>query len=191
MTDSHVSSDGKAPDATDGTTDVVAAQAGDADARERLLTHHLPEVHRVCHWMLNDSEAAADATQDAFVLAMENLSQFNGDGDFGAWIRSIAINRCRRMRGRAAMLRTTELPVDIPSARPGPDDQATVALATNAVRVALERLPDEQRTAFILREVEGLSYADIAASCDTTPDAVRLRLHRARLVVLKELSPWT
>ena len=144
-----------------------------------LFARYREPVYRFLRRFLRDGAAAEDLTQEAFLRALNGSYQANGHER--AWIFQIARNLARD-HVRAAARRPAIDPVaDVA----GPNADRTLVLA---LETALGMLPPEDREVFLLKEVAGLSYAEIALACDLTPDAVRSRLHRTRLALRKQLT---
>ena len=136
-------------------------------------------VYRFLRRFLRDGAAAEDLTQEAFLRALSGAYQPNGHER--AWIFQIARNLARdHVRASARKPLTTVL-----EEATGPNGDRTLALALEA---ALGSLEADDREVFLLKEVAGLSYAEIARACGLTPDAVRSRLHRTRLNLRKQLT---
>lgn len=127
------------------------------------------------------SDVARDLTQDVFVRASRVATPPVSRPELQAWLfriaRNIVIDHHRRSRRAPA-----EVPVDHTTHRPASQD---VAAAVNA---ALSTLADLDRDVFLMREVAGLGYDEIAKACEITPDAVRSRIHRARLELRQQLA---
>jgi len=168
---------------------VAAARDGDLAAFESLVRRHQVAVYRVALRMLGSEADAEDVAQETFVQAWRSLARFRGHSALGTWLYRIATNRA--LNALAARRETASL-----------DDSAIVALADPAGTLAdpaetLERrerlravtegllmLAPEQRALLVLRELEGLSYAQIAEVLTISPTAVKGRMHRARLALV-------
>jgi len=176
--------------ALDDATLVVRAREGDVTAFEDLVRRYQVPVYRIAVRILNDPCRAADTAQEAFVTAWRRLPEVKAEQAFAAWLYRIAVTRA------VSTLRTVRpyLPLDETAAArdrsPGPEEHALADGLAAALRCALNRLTPEQRACWILREMEGLSYEEVAAILHTTPGAVRGRLHRARPQLAQELTPW-
>lgn len=144
-----------------------------------LFARYREPVFRFLRRQLRDAAAAEDLTQEAFLRAMRGAYQSNGHER--AWIFQIARNLARDHARASARRPPTEMFDDAP----GPDPDRTGALALEA---ALASLEEDDREVFLLREVAGLSYTEIAEACGVTADAVRSRLHRTRLALRKQLT---
>ena len=144
-----------------------------------LFARYREPVYRFLRRLLRDGAAAEDLTQESFLRAMNGAYQANGHER--AWIFQIARNLARD-HARASTRRPETLPF---ADAAGPSGDRTLALALDTALGGLE--PDD-REVFLLKEVAGLSYAEIAEACGLTPDAVRSRLHRTRLALRKQLT---
>jgi RNA polymerase sigma-70 factor (ECF subfamily) len=173
---------------------VVAAQRGDLAAFNQLVTWHEQRVYNLTYRMLNDAEAAADATQDAFWQAYRALAQYRG-GSFKSWLLRIASNICYdRLRSRNRRP-TSSLDALIEDAEQvggadlalledphgDPVDHATRRELARELAQALRSLPDEQRLAVVLSDVQGMSYDEIVAITGASLGTVKSRISRGRL----------
>ena len=147
---------------------------------EGLFARHREPVYRFLSRVLGDRAAAEDLTQDVFVRALG--ASYRADDRERAWIFQIARNLARDHARR----QSHRGPVLEPDDEAAPFTDGAVALA---IRTAIHRLPDLDRDVFLMREVAGLTYDEIALACETTSDAVRNRLHRARLALRQALQP--
>jgi RNA polymerase sigma factor (sigma-70 family) len=148
------------------------------DLVDGLFARYREPIYRFLRRLLRDSAAAEDLTQDTFVRALNG--RYHANGHERAWIFQIARNLARDY-ARTVGRRPPTLPLDDCGAAGDP----SLVLALDA---ALARLAADDRDVFLLRELGGLSYAEIAEACDMTPDAVRSRLHRTRLALRAILS---
>ena len=146
---------------------------------EELFARYGEPVFRFLRRFLRDGAAAEDLTQETFLRALGG--SYAATGQERGWVFQIARNLARdHLRAQARQ------PVmDVIEDRGGVTPDRTLALGIDA---ALATLSPEDREVFLLKEVAGLSYAEIAAACELTPDAVRSRLHRARLALRRELT---
>jgi RNA polymerase sigma-70 factor (ECF subfamily) len=166
---------------------VARARGGDDGAFGELVRRHELNVRRLATGLLGDPVEAEDAAQEVFLKAYEHMGSFRGDASFSTWIHRIAVNHCRdmlRRRARRPWLSWDGLvealgrePVS-PAARP---DQATGrAEAGDVLQRLLRDLPAQHRAVLLLRELNGLSYHEIADVLHISLDAVKARLRRAR-----------
>ncbi|MFF3064977.1 RNA polymerase sigma factor [Oerskovia sp. NPDC057915] len=162
----------------------------DREAFTELVDRHGPALYRYVLRMVHDPEVAADCLQDTLVAAWTGFPGFRGESTPRTWLFGIATRQAYRHRGRAA-----RLPVALPdelveSASRPPDQDAVDAALVEALDIALLGLPPLQRSCWLLREVEGLHYAEIADILGTTRDTVRGMLHRARATLAERMEGW-
>ncbi len=166
------------------------AARGDDAAFAELVRRQAPRVRALCAATLGPSEAE-DAAQEAFLKAHRALGRFTGEAAFGTWLHRIAVNCCLDALRAAGRRRSESLDAILeadasalgralsePSAAKALEDRDTVARL-------LARLNPEQRLALTLREVEGLSYEEIAEAMSCSLDSVKARLKRARAELLE------
>ncbi|HEV8229429.1 MAG TPA: sigma-70 family RNA polymerase sigma factor [Candidatus Limnocylindria bacterium] len=172
------------------------ARGGDTRAFEELARREERALFRHAMRIVGTTSDAEDVVQDALLSAWRSISSFQGTS-FRAWLFRIATNRALdRLRVRK---RRPELPLDPPEgdeeltwaepAAPGPDlsDLAGDREALVLVEAALGTLPAEQRTALLLRDVEGFAYEEIASITSVEIGTVKSRIHRGRLAVRNAL----
>lgn len=177
------------PPALDEATLVVRAQEGDARAFAELARRHQSALYRLAVRVVGDAVEAEDALQDALLDAWRRIGRFRGDAAFGTWMYRIVTNRCLDTvrRRRPEPVEDVEVP-----ARPADDPERAAERGAGmaALRTALAALPDEQRVCWVLREMEGLGYAEISAVTGASEDAVRGRIHRARTRLAEAMRAW-
>jgi RNA polymerase sigma-70 factor (ECF subfamily) len=183
---------GAAPD------ELLAARAaeGDETAFEVLVRRHTPALLRLARRLLDEPPggggAAEDAVQDAFVVAWRRLPEFRGDAAFGSWMYRILTNRClnvlRARRGTQPLESVPEPPA--PEHQASPARAAESAASLRALSEALSGLTPEQRACWVLRELHGLSYEEIAAAVGIGEPAVRGRIFRARRHLTEAMRTW-
>jgi RNA polymerase sigma-70 factor (ECF subfamily) len=168
---------------------VREAQKGSHAAFEALVRRYSERAFRAAFRVVRDEEAAADVLQDAFIKAYRGLRKFENRSAFYTWLYRIVVNlaldRRRRERPGSAVewddevAHTVEARVALP---PGsdPEIESTRAEVRELVARGVQQLPDGQREVLILREVEGLSYQEIAATMRISKGTVMSRLHYAR-----------
>jgi len=167
---------------------VAAARQGDLASFNQLVLKYQSLAYNVAYRLLGEPDAAADATQDAFLKAYKALNKFRGQS-FQAWLLRIVTNTCYDVL-RAAKRRPTSNLDDVllnpehtwrltdPGERP--DEQVERQELALVLQWALAQLPLEQRTVVILSDVQGLTYDEIAEVMDTSLGTVKSRLSRAR-----------
>ncbi len=179
---------------------VAAAQSGDLAAFNQLVNLYQQRVFNLAYRMLNESEAAADAAQDTFFQAYRALHQFRG-GSFKSWLLRIASNICYdRLRVRTRRP-TTSLDEMVAEAEKvggsdlailededgDPVEHATRRELARELALALQSLPEDQRIAVILSDVQNLSYEEIGTITGASLGTVKSRISRGRLKVREYL----
>ena len=185
-----------APDPSDEALAMRAA-AGDASSFATLVERYQHRVYRLTCRLTNETDAA-DVLQETFLQAFRSVATFRGEARFGTWLYRIATN-ASLMHRRSRARRPTEpldpflprfdrdgrhdaTPEELTIASRADELLDRAALASKA-RDGLARLPDLYRDAFVLRDLEEMSTADVAGILGIEPAAVRQRVHRARLLL--------
>jgi RNA polymerase sigma-70 factor (ECF subfamily) len=178
---------------------VQRVQKGDKSAFDLLVLKYQHRVLKLVGRFVSDPAEAEDVAQEAFIKAYRALPAFRGDSAFYTWLYRIAINTAKN-----ALVSNRRRPVDFDLDMQDPDqyerharlkeaDTPEGVLLTDEIRVvvekALEQLPEDLRTAIVLRELEGLSYEEIAEAMDCPVGTVRSRIFRAREAIDKKLKP--
>ena len=168
---------------------VEAAQDGDVAAFEAIVRQHQTAVYRVALRMLGSPADAQDVTQETFVRAWRSLGRFRRDSAVSTWLYRIVTRRC--LDHLAARHPTGVLEYEEPETLgPGPAEHLEQRERLRAVSRAIGQLPADERAALVLREFEGLSYERLAEVLNTSVPAVKGRIHRARLAILKQTATW-
>jgi RNA polymerase sigma-70 factor, ECF subfamily len=179
---------------------VRRVQHGDKRAFALLVEKYQRRIHRLLSRMIRDPADIEDVAQEAFIKAYRALPNFRGDSAFYTWLYRIAINTAKNHFAAQGRRAPTVAANDIEDQDVGDDvaqlsDMATpdsmfqskqVGLAVNR---AIEQLPEDLRTAIVLREIEGLSYDEIAQAMNCPVGTVRSRIFRAREAIALELRP--
>ncbi len=179
---------------------VERAQRGDKHAFELLVAKYQRRLGRLISRFVRNAAEAEDVTQDAFIKAYRALPAFRGDSAFYTWLYRIGINTAKNhlvAQGRRA---PTSTPFDSEEAEDFEDAALLHEVATpenelmskqvvDVVNSSLQELPDDLRTALTLREIEGLSYEEIAVVMDCPIGTVRSRIFRAREAIAANLRP--
>ncbi|MFO1218958.1 MAG: RNA polymerase sigma factor RpoE [Burkholderiaceae bacterium] len=182
---------------------VDRAKRGDVRAFEMLVVKYRRRIERLIGRMVRDSDLVQDVAQESFIRAYRALPQFRGDSAFYTWLYRIAVNTAKK-----TLLELKRDPVMTESARAGRDDDdetyrvgselsdaATpdAVLASKeiaaTVNAAIDGLSEELRQAVTLREIEGLSYEEIADVMNCPIGTVRSRIFRAREAIAAKLRP--
>jgi RNA polymerase sigma-70 factor (ECF subfamily) len=168
---------------------VNKARAGDIDAYEVLVRRHRDRIYRIALRMLGDRHDAEDIAQDVVIQIWTALTGFTGASSFTTWLYRIVVNRCLNQLRRRHWTR----PVLEGDPQPVAGAEATVIARQRAwaAMEAIAALPSDQRAVIVLHQLEGLSYREVAAVVNISEDAVRGRLHRARLSLLESLRGWS
>lgn len=192
----------RGPDPADLPDAVLAARtaAGDAAAFEALLRRYQDRVFGLALRMVCDRAEAEDVTQDTFVTAWRRMGELADPGAVRTWVFRIAHRECLAVLRRRRDRRTDPAPqvpdgllgigVARPTSASDPQRAAEVDAGVRALRLALGELPAPQRAVWLLAEVDGLSYAEIARVVGTSEHAVRGRLARARSRLAEVLRAW-
>jgi RNA polymerase sigma factor (sigma-70 family) len=170
---------------------ILRCRRGSTAAFEPLVRAHETRALAVAEGMLGDADDAADAVQEAFVKAYRSLRRLREGSAFGPWFRTILRNHCRdRLRAAVGRSRVPwEEGVTGEEGREAPAAAAAVERAelSEAVRDALARISSEHREILVLKEMEGMSYAEIARETGVPTGTVASRLHHARIALRKVL----
>ena len=192
------------PPAPDSDAQLVARTvAGDDRAFELLVIKYQRRIQRLIGRMVRDTDLVEDIAQESFIRAYRALHQFRGDAQFYTWLYRIAVNTAKKTLldlkhdplVTEAALRTdsdddeTFRPGTEPIAEETPETLLAAREIAAAVQAALEALPEDLRQAVTLREIEGLSYEDIAAVMGCPIGTVRSRIFRAREAISARVRP--
>ena len=163
---------------------------GDVNAFEVLVKEYEKNVYNLALRMTGNSEDAADMSQEAFIKAYNSLSSFRGDSKFSVWLYRIVSNVCldylrSRTRKPTVSLSTEnddgeEIELDIADETQSPEFLFDRRLTRDAVRRGLAALPPDHREILLLREIQGLSYEEIAEALELEAGTVKSRIFRAR-----------
>ncbi len=163
---------------------------GDVNAFEKLVLEYEKSVYAITQRMTGNAEDAADMTQETFIKAYNSLSSFRGDSKFSVWLYRIATNVCLdflRSRSRKPTVSLSvedddgeEVELDIADESQSPERLLERGLTRDAVRRGLNALSPEYRQILLLREIQGLSYEEIADVLTLEVGTVKSRIFRAR-----------
>jgi RNA polymerase sigma-70 factor (ECF subfamily) len=179
---------------------VERVQRGDKAAFDLLVVKYQRKIFRLLSRLIRDTAEIEDVAQEAFVKAYRALPNFRGDSAFYTWLYRIAINTAKNYlvsQGRRAPTSTQADVEDAETFDDGdhlrdlntPDSMLVTKQVAEAVNRAIDQLPEDLRTAIVLRELEGLSYEEIAESMQCPIGTVRSRIFRAREAIALELRP--
>jgi len=179
---------------------VERAQRGDKKAFELLVSKYQRKLARLLSRFIRDAAEVEDVTQEAFIKAYRALPSFRGDSAFYTWLYRIGINTAKNYlvaMGRRAPT-TTEIDSEEAEGYENgdqlrdlntPENELATRQIADTVNQTLAELPEELRTAITLREIEGLSYEDIANIMNCPIGTVRSRIFRAREAIAAKLRP--
>ncbi len=163
---------------------------GDANAFEELVLRYEKTVYNLALRMVSDREDACDMTQEAFIKAYNSLSSFRGDSRFSVWLYRITTNVCLdflRSKKRRPQVSLTarddedeDVQLDIPDPAADPEGQLIKKLGMQSLSEGLKLLPFKQRQILVMRELGGMSYAEIGAALSLEEGTVKSRIFRAR-----------
>lgn len=182
---------------------VSAARAGDAVAFRRLVDQHSRAVFQLCWRITRDEALAENAAQEAFYRAWRGLADFDGRATFSTWLHQIAVNAALEQLRRNARHQShrAELPSSDQDSEadfldfaenelPGPMDHVAADLLQRRVGQELDRMSVLERTAFVLRHVEGASLEDIGAALDLNTGQSKQAIFRAVRKLRGALVAW-
>lgn len=179
---------------------IAAILAGETQCYHELIRPHERSVYMMALSFMKNEADAEDVAQEAFIKAFRNLSTFRGDAKFSTWLISITLNEARNRLRRQSVVRMQSL--DEP-----PDENGTISPALlrdwreipsetlereevrTLIKKAVESLPEIYRQVFLLRDVEELDVSETAQTLSISISNVKVRLHRARMMLQKELAP--
>ncbi|NAZ81455.1 sigma-70 family RNA polymerase sigma factor [Kineococcus sp. R8] len=171
---------------------------GDRQAFADVVVRHGPALHRYARRLLHDDAATEDAVQEAFLAAWRGLPSFRGEAALRTWLFTLVRHQAYAQHRAAAGTRTRPQlravdPADLVDVADPHGDPALVSeegRLLSDLDAALRLLPERQRSAWMLRELEELSYAEVGAVLDVTPTVVRGLLERARASLVTTLAQW-
>lgn len=178
---------------------VVQAQAGDQAAFAELVHRHESRVYTLAFKMLRNPTEAEDVLQETFIGALRGLAHFRGEATFATWLYRIAYNatlmKLRKSNPTISLDVTiesdeSEIPHELTDWTHEPESVLLNREAQTEMQTAIDRLSAPLRAVFVLRDVDGLSTEETAAVLGVSVSAVKVRLHRARMILRNELSEY-
>ena len=179
-------------------------RAGETTAFDRLVHERSGEVYALLYRLTEDPEEARDLTQETFLQAFRHLANFRGDADLRTWLYRIAVNQARnRWRWWKRRRRDRTVSLDAPvregsdaplsaglegDAGDDPEQQALARERARALHAALKALSRPYREVVVLRDIEGLSYEEVASALDLNVGTVKSRLSRGRNELRRRLE---
>lgn len=190
-----------APAARDESAIIARILQGERELFHDLVRPYERMVYLTVYSILRNETDAEDAAQDAMVNAYRHLAKFRGESKFSTWLTTIAVNEARQRLRKAKRIKEDSLDQPIE----GEDEEITPAPLTDwreiplealerkelreALRSAVAALPDIYRQTFTLRDIDELNVAETAAALGINENMVKVRLHRARMMLQKSLAP--
>ncbi len=177
---------------------VERAKGGDEDAFASLVRRHRDRAFAVAYRLVREREDALDIAQEAFVRAYQSLRGFKGEARFSTWLHRIVVNLAldhlrRQAHHEAGEYKDAraleEAAHQVVAPTPDPHQAVEATEMRRLIQEGMAGLPAEQRTALVLREIEGLSYKEIARAMQCSIGTVMSRLHYARRKMQAALRP--
>ena len=168
------------------------AKDGDQDAFGCLVRAYEKRVFALTRRLCADPSDAEEAAQDAFLAVWQGLPSFRGEASFSTWLYRLTANACTDILRRRQRRSGQDEPLDqaeaLPARDPGPQEAAERGELRAAIEAGLRQLPEDYRTALILREIQQLSYEEIAAATGAELGTVKSRISRGRRALRKFLT---
>ena len=175
----------------------IRARRGEAGAFAELVKRYQDKIFRFLLRLVHSRDDAMDLAQDTFMRAYQGLGRWEPEAPFRSWLfriaRNLAFDQLRH--GRLVEFVEFDDSADLPDRSQNPELALETAQRYGALEAALQRMPVEQREMILLREIEGLSYEEMAQVLELPPGTVKSRLSRARLALMamtrarKEMKP--
>lgn len=175
-------------------------QSGDVDEITKMVNMHTDQVYRVALRMLNNEIEAEDVLQETFIKAINSIENFEGRSNLSTWLYRIAVNEAlmhiRKRKPDVAVIHDDEDDSEGISVSQIvdwcclPESEFMSSETREIIDEAIHQLPENLRSVFILRDIEGLSIAETAQALDLTETNVKTRLLRARMKLREELSVY-
>ena len=182
---------------------VKKSQKGDYPSFEELVKRYEKKIYNLAYRIMGNREDASDVLQETFLQAFKKLAGFKGKAKFSTWLYRIAVNICLMRKRKRKKMEIVSLDVPILTKKEDEikrelrDDWSESPLATleneevkKNLSKAIDSLPEEYRTVFLLRGLNGLSNEEVANVLKISLPAVKSRLHRARLFLRDKLSQY-
>ncbi|MCK5193940.1 MAG: sigma-70 family RNA polymerase sigma factor [Desulfobulbaceae bacterium] len=181
---------------------VRAIQAGDIAAFDQLVLKHKDKLFNLVYWFLGDYQEANDCAQETFIKVFKSLKKFRFESAFSTWLYRIAMNTCKnRLRSSAYRWKKKTVPLENPEGANGGNFSHAIRNDSTSPVIELEKkermkliqesidsLPEEQKRVVVLRDIQGLSYDEIADISGLNLGTVKSRLARGRLELRNKLK---
>jgi RNA polymerase sigma-70 factor, ECF subfamily len=155
---------------------------GDPSGFEELVRKYQDRIYNLCRYMIQDAHDAQDAAQDVFLKAYQNLKAFKPDASLYTWLYRIAVNTCLdyKKKSRPEQAADDSVIDDLASTEASPEQRYRSKEIGQAIQAAFQKLPKDLRVVIVLKEIEELSYEEIAEVLHTSIGTVKSRISRAR-----------
>ena len=169
-------------------------QRGETDAFEILVRRHEKTIFNLVYRMLGDYDDAAEVSQEVFLSAYRAIGQFRGDANFSTWLYRIALNHATTRRRSISSRHQKTVPIDDmePLSDPelGPAETLERKEIRERVQLALNKLEPDDATMILLRDLQDISYDEVARMLEIPVGTVKSRLHRARQALKTQLATY-
>jgi len=169
-------------------------QRGETDAFEILVRRHEKTIFNLVYRMLGDYDDAAEVSQEVFLSAYRAIGQFRGDANFSTWLYRIALNHATTRRRTVSSRQQRTVPIDDmePLSDPelGPAETLERKEIRERVQLALNKLEPDDATMILLRDLQDISYDEVARVLEIPVGTVKSRLHRARQALKTQLATY-
>jgi RNA polymerase sigma-70 factor (ECF subfamily) len=166
-----------------GSETVAAARAGDLAAFELLMRHHERMVLATALRLTGNLYDAQDVSQEVFLKLYRNLAKVEAPGALPAWLYRVTVNACHDLRRRKPVSAPVEMADELPALGNDPQADATQAERRRVLELSLRLLPEKERAALVLRDLEGLSTEEVARVLGSSEATVRSQISKARAKV--------
>ena len=165
---------------------IQRCQQGDRSAYKSIFLKYKDTVYNIAYGMFSNVEDAQDMTQEVFIRVFEKISQFRFKSSFSTWLHRIVVNMClnerrKRQRYKSNVTEFTDYHEQMHPQVKTPEDELLRKERKSQIQEAMDRLKDAHRTILVLREIEGLSYEELANVLQCSVGRVKSRLHESRM----------
>lgn len=175
---------------------VSACRRGDQDAFATLVERYQGKIYNLAYRLLGNADDAGEMAQEVFCRAYVKLGEFRGEASFSTWLYRIAHNICydelRRRRRRPVVSLEAETEsrtrLEVPAPQPGPAELCARQAVRERLQQLIATLPPDQRTALVLRDIQDLSYEEMAQVLQCSLGTIKSRLNRARRTLRDKLN---
>ena len=163
--------------------------AGDVDAFSKIIEKYKDKTFNYVYSQVKDYDEALDITQEIFIMTIEALRSFRRESKFSTWFYSIMVNYCKNYRKKNSRYNLVsinssrgddEYDMQLPDERENPENEVIMNDSLRIVKDEIDKLPDDYREILLLRDIQGLSYNEIADILEISLSNVKVRIHRGR-----------